>query len=207
MRPTFTALAAMWIALASPAAATAQESALVHSDEPLWTPGRDEVWPKHLGGADVGCTHRMRIGDWRYEPNRADSDPTWYRLANYGAFHCWINLSEGYEPDQFDGVRPAFLVELGKQADMELWALQIGVRPGSDYLLLMRPSNPGVADRFSVLQRACAARATRGGQSMDGLLTRYCSVGSKSELLAMAQRMAKLPPLATLVFEKAIASE
>jgi hypothetical protein len=207
MKLTTAALAAVLFALASPLAATAQEAALVHSDEPLWTPGRDEVWPKHLDGPEIGCAHPMRIGDWRYEPNRPDADATWYRLANYGAFHCWINVSEGDEPGQFGSVRPAFLVALGKQADMELWALQIGARPGSDYLLLARPSGAGAIERFSVLQRTCPAGAKRGGQSLDGLQTGYCSVSSKSELISMARRMARLPPLATLVFEKVIADE
>jgi hypothetical protein len=197
----------MLVALASPRAASAQEAFLLHSEEPLWTPGSDGVWPKHLDGPDIGCAHRMKIGDWRYEPNEAQSTPSWYRLSNYGVFHCWINLAEGYEPGQFEGSRPAFLVELGKVGDKELWALQIGARPGSDYLLLMRLTGPGPVDRFSVLQRACPAGGVRGGKNLDILGTQYCSVETKSALISMARRMARLPPLATLVFEKALDEE
>lgn len=56
-------------------------------------------------------------------------------------------------------------------------------------------------ERFEVLQRSCKNSQARGGASLDILLTRYCSINSKGEMLALAQRMSKLPPLGVITFE------
>ena len=58
-----------------------------------------------------------------------------------------------------------------------------------------------VIDRFEVLQRTCSRSQVRGGASLDILLTRYCAINTKGELIALARRMAKLPALGTLTFE------
>jgi hypothetical protein len=41
----------------------------------------------------------------------------------------------------------------------------------------------------------------RGGPSLDILLTRYCAISSRGEMLAMARRMVRLPALGVMKFE------
>jgi hypothetical protein len=196
------ALAAAILMAFSAAPARAQEAELIHSDAPLWTPGNDKVWPQHFTDGDsFGCVHRIRLGVWRYEATDGDFDNAWRRFENYGVFHCWMNVSDGDEPGSFGESRPGFLIQLGDAGGRELWALQLGARPGSDYLLLARSAGAGAIDRFEVLQRRCPAAQMRGGPSLDILLTRYCAINSRSEMLAMARRMARLPALGVMTFE------
>ena len=184
--------------------AMAQSDDLIHADTPLWAPGVDGVWPQHFeDGRTFGCIHSIKLGDWRYSPRDEGASDHWYRLTNYGLMHCHINLAEAYEAGHFGSVQPAFLIRLGASGSVELWALQIGARPGSDYLLLSRPSKPPVDnDHFAVLQRQCPVGKARGGEALDVLRTDYCSIGTRAELVALAERMAALPPLGTLAFEK-----
>lgn len=189
-------------ALAGPVAA--QETEVIHSDAPLWAPGSAKVWPQHLVDPNVfGCQHALMLGRWRYTTGDEETEPeAWYRFDNYGFMHCWMNISEAYEPDAFGDVRPGFLIEIGKAGEVELWALQFGARPGSDYLLLSRPPGAGPIDRFNVLQRTCSRSQVRGGRTLDILLTRYCAINTKQELIALARRMAKRPALGVLSFER-----
>jgi hypothetical protein len=94
---------------------------------------------------------------------------------------------------------------LGAADGRELWALQLGARPGSEYLLLARSPAGGLVDHFDVLQRRCDGRQLRRGEPLDILITRYCNITSKSELVALARRMAKLPAAGRLRFEAASA--
>jgi len=192
-----------FLAALSPTPARAQGAELIHSDAPLWRPGRPNVWPQNFMDADsLGCTHRLRLGVWRYKTGDNDRDDEWYNLGNYGYFHCWMNVAVAYEPDSFGDSRPGFLIELGRLGSRELWALQTGARPGSDYILLARPTGAGVIERFEVLQRRCPAGHMRGGQALDIILTRYCSINSKPALLALARQMATLPDLGVMAFER-----
>lgn len=193
---------ALFLGVSRPAAA--QEAEIVHADEPLWAPGSAEVWPQHLEAPDAfGCQHRVKLGRWRFaRADSGDEPEAWYDFGNYGVMHCWMNIAEGHEPGVFGDVRPGFLIEIGRAGEVELWALQIGARPGSDYLLLSRRPGPGPIDRFEVLQRTCSRSQVRGGASLDILLTRYCAINTKGEMIALARRMAKLPVLGVLSFER-----
>jgi len=113
-----------------------------------------------------------------------------------------MNVAEGDDPETFTDSRPSFLVELGRVGTKELWALQMGARPGSDYILLARPAGKGAIERFEVLQRRCP-KARMGGPSLDILMTGYCSLNTQGEMLGLAHRMAKLPPLGVMTFEPA----
>jgi hypothetical protein len=203
------ALVATLLAVLSATPALAQDNDPIHSDAPLWKPGSDKVSPSHFAdGESFGCAHRMKLGVWRYTATASDAeehfaeDDTWYRFANYGVFHCWMNVSTGYEPGKFMDNRPGFLIELGDVDGKQLWALQLGARPGSDYLLLARQAGDGPIDRFEVLQRGCSEAQRRGGPSLDILLTRYCAISSQDEMLALARRMAKRRPLGVVAFER-----
>ena len=203
------AFCSLLLLLPLPAVAEDLEAILIHSDEPLWRPEREKVWPRRFEDRDsFGCIGRLKYGVWRFD--RADRDreeDTFYRLTNYGVFHCFMNIGESYEPDRFDRIRPGFLVEIGSLGATELWAFQIGSVPGSDYMLLSRSPSKGVIDRFNVLQQRCPKDKLRGGPSMDLLVTRYCAVNSRRDLVAIAKRMAMLPALGTLTFERVAPAE
>lgn len=175
----------------------------MHSDLPLWRPGEEGVSPRAFANTEsFGCAHRLKLGIWRFDAGGEDKDdPVWYRFTNYGVVHCWMNIAEGSQYDTFGSSRPGFLVELGSMGARELWALQLGARPGSEYLLLARSPADGPIDHFDVLQRDCSQRQLRAGEPLDILLTRYCNVASKAELIAIARRMARLPPLGHMRFQ------
>jgi len=172
----------------------------IHSDIPLWT-GQAGMWPRAFQDGDsFGCQTRVRYGDWRFE-EAGGGDPIWYRFANYGVHHCFMLASNADERAALAGTRPdpSFLIELGtapgRDGPVELWTLQRGVRPGSDYLLLARVPAPGAITSFDVLQRACPAGRRRGGVPLSILLTAYCAINSRQDLIQLARRMARLPPL------------
>lgn len=174
---------------------------LLHADLPLWGTG-ENLWPQHFTDGDsFGCRSPVAFGDWQILEDAETS--RWWRVANYGVFHCALVLSEAHERADLDQSesRYAFWVRLGAAATaagkIELWALQIGTRPGSDYTLLARPVGTGRIDTFQVLQRRCPRGHLRHGPSLDSWRTDYCAVSSRARLLALAKRMAKLPPLAT----------
>ena len=180
---------------------------LVHSDLPIFGHGGDNEWPQHFYDDDsFGCTSRVAFGDWILRESSAEdeADVQWYRFSNYGVFHCWANTFRAPERAALDGadVHPSFFVLLGNMrindSDVELWAVQIGARPGSEYLLLSRNPAEGLIESFNVLQTACPRANIRDAGSLDIVLTRYCAVNSRSELIRFARRMAQRPPLGTL---------
>ena len=123
-------------------------SDLLHSDLPIFGHGSDNEWPQHFYDDDsFGCASRIGFGDWVLQETSAEAegDLQWYRFSNYGVFHCWANTFRAYERERLDDAdyHPSFFVFLGNtsvdQSDIELWALQIGARPGSEYLLLSAP--------------------------------------------------------------------
>jgi hypothetical protein len=58
----------------------------------------------------------------------------------------------------------------------------------------------GAVKTFTVLQQRCPAASIRKGPPLDIWKTRYCSINSQGELIALARRMARLPPVGTLQF-------
>lgn len=179
----------------------------LHSDLPIFGHGGDNEWPQHVYYEDTfGCSSRIAFGDWAIRDANADEEGEsyWYRFQNYGVFHCWANTQRAHEREQLDGaeVHPSFFVFLGEsrvgERDIELWTIQIGVVPGSDYLLLSRSPGDGVIEEFTVLQTECPRSNVRDGGILDILLTRYCAVNSRAELLRLARRMAQRPPLGTM---------
>lgn len=193
-----------------PAAARAHDEIaddLIHADLPLYTRLEGQVWPQHFSDdeGNFGCTSRIEFGDWRMEAATGDDiDNEWYRVRNYGVFHCNALVQHasdraGLSDSEY---RHSFFVRLGegwrRGRKVELWAIQIGARPGSDYLLLSREPGEGLIDRFEVLQRDCPRRNLRDAGGIDTLLTRYCAVNSRAALLALARRMLARPVLGRL---------
>ena len=180
---------------------------LIHSDVPLLASGSDDYWPRSFTeGADFGCESRVAFGDWvlRESDGSDHDDPIWYSVRNYGAFHCFAQIGTASERSELAGadVRPSFFVRLGtersRNATLELWAMQIGARPGSDYVLLSREPTEGTIRSFSVLQRKCPAAQFRTSGPLGILRTDYCSINSREDLRRLARRMLDLAPLGTM---------
>jgi hypothetical protein len=180
---------------------------LLHSDLPIFGRGSDNEWPQHFSDDDsFGCTSRVAFGDWvfRQRAAEAEDEVLWYRFNNYGVFHCWANISRAHERAKLLGAdsHPSFFAFLGSMSvngsNTELWTVQIGARPGSEYLLLSRVSADGPIESFHVLQTACPRSNVRDAGSLDILLTRYCAINSRGELIRLARRMVQRPPLGTI---------
>ena len=195
------------LAAADPPAPPEVYRDLIHADLPLWTSGL-EKWPQHLTD-EIGCIDRIEMGDWRYHPSPdGDYSPPddWYRLRNYGVFHCAVVLQVGDEREKLADrdSRYSWFIDLGSaqgiDGEVSLWALQEGSAPGSNYILLARKPEKGIIKAFDVLQRRCPANRRRKGESVEIWGTQYCAINSKTELVRLAREMAKLPPLAKLEF-------
>ncbi|WP_313335397.1 hypothetical protein [Sphingobium yanoikuyae] len=176
---------------------------ILHADTPLFGDESEDKWPQAFTSDDAkefGCTSRVAFGDWQIQPSDPDEDSFWYRISNYGVFHCWANVAQAPSREALAHavVAPSFFIFLGTQGATELWALQKGAVPGSDYLLLARERGDGIIRRFSLLQRDCTGQALRKGRQLDILNTRYCHVASPADLLAIARRMVKRQPLGIL---------
>lgn len=182
------ALAFGWLALP----ALAQEAEMtIHSDLPLWTDIRDErMWPTRFeeeSGESIsfGCRSKIALGDWELTVG-ADfyGRDGWFRF-NSGAMHCYLGESRADERDYLDGVpaSPSFLIELGRapgpEGELDLWALQSGLSPGSDYILLANKPVEGMITALDVLQRVCPRGNVRGGPRVDILGTDYCVINSQ----------------------------
>ena len=181
---------------------------VIHSDLPLFSAATAEVWPRAFSGDDsFGCVSRASFGDWalRETDDEAGEVSQWYRIRNYGAFHCFALLAKSDERQVLDGAepRPMFFVLLGtvhtSGGETEIWALQIGVRPGSEYLLLSRPPGQDPITAFDVLQAQCPRANVRDAGNLGILLTRYCVLNSRADFLRFARRMALRPRQGTLV--------
>ena len=132
----------------------------IHSDLPLYDFEWDDFWPRGIVGEDMiaGCETRVAFGDWQFRPNPADQfgyDPLWYRLSNYGVFHCATNIRSAAERGSLDEgeFSRGFFARIGKgrrgNQKFELWVLQEGMVPGSEYTLLARdPDDEGIVTSF-----------------------------------------------------------
>lgn len=188
------------------------EAERIHAPVPLYTFDWEQVWPRSFSegeGKDwsFGCESRVAFGDWRFTPNAQDeyADPWWLRVSNYGVFHCAANLFEADEREELDDGQfsRGLFAMIGegsvKGREWEIWVLQEGFVPGSDYLLLARePGGEDLVKAFTVLQSRCPRKSLREADGMDVWRTRYCAIESRAELLALARRMLREKPLGTL---------
>ena len=172
---------------------------LLHSDLPLFTDS-ENMWPQHFADdGSFGCVTRVAVGDWAFREKNSE-EIVWYRIDNYGVFHCWALLGSSHERAELEAAEatPTFFVFLGEEAGQELWVAQIGVVPGSEYVLLARSPADGTIDAFDVLQRRCPSQDMRNAGPIDILFTQYCAVNNRTDLLRLARQMVHLPPVGTL---------
>lgn len=176
---------------------------LLHSDVPLWTENSGaNVSPRPMGDA-IGCDGELVTGDWRqtYEPDEEGvaPDPVWWRVHSYGSFHCAAVFAWGGERGEYEGDDFGFFIRLGHDSasGLDLFAWEIGLRPGSIYVLLAAPAASDLT-RFSVLDVDCSAGQTRKSEFSSSWVTEYCAIPDQKALLATARTAAKKLPLGTL---------
>jgi hypothetical protein len=178
---------------------------LLHSDLPLFDDEFEDKWPRHITDPDpniisIGCESRIAFGDWVLQ-DAASEVTGWYRIRNYGAFHCFALLGVADELESLEAaeLRPAFFAYLGNEEvagrTREMWVIQVGARPGSDYVLLAREAGGGQIESFEMLQARCLKRMVRDKSRMDGLRADYCAVNSIADLRPLLRQSFRLPAL------------
>lgn len=210
---------ALWVvaAMLVPGAASAQAGRnepvvvdMIHSTLPLYTSEWAQLWPRSDQVDDYfGCASRVSTGDWRFtpDPKFRGRAVRWERFGDYGTSYCAALFRAADQRSRLEEVPGdiGFFVQLG-QADRgaarwELWAIQTGTAPGSDYRLLAREVGSGMVERFTVLQQRCPAANVVEAEGMDISPTRYCRIESRDELLTLARDMLALPPLGVIQLE------
>ena len=196
------------VQFSSPALADEEMTAEhIHSTLPLYTFDWEQTWPRSFSsGEEFGCTSRVAFGDWRFTPSPDNSggEQHWERFTNYGGFHCAAIMRTADEQSALDGSRWAygFFVQLGTARKgavrWELWALQKGIVPGSEYTLLAREPAGATIERFTVLQQRCPSGMKRETKGLDIWNTRYCAINSRAELLSLSRKMLALPALGVI---------
>lgn len=181
----------------------------IHSPLPLYTFAWPDLWPRSFNqGVEFGCVSRVPFGDWQFVPLEADQGPRphWERFANYGVFHCAAILSTAFDRADLEKARYDYglFVRIGKarnrSIEWELWVVETGFQTGSDYTLLAREAaKTGRIEEFRVLQQRCPRENILVARGLDIWTTRYCSIDSREELLALARTMLRLPPLGSLM--------
>jgi hypothetical protein len=153
-----------------------------------------------------GCSSNIRFGDYREVPADEEWGESWWRIQNYGVIHCGLLFSQASNrTDLGSGFRDhAWIIVLDKVhttgGELELLALQIGVRGGSTYLLLSRPTAGGLDASLNVLDPECPRGATRQARSFDSWRTDYCAVPSQAALRRIARAASRRPPVSVLEY-------
>lgn len=184
------------------------QDVLLRADLPLWTDSGDpDLFPQHFfDGDSFGCVSNVPFGDYRFIEMGEEEPSRWWRLANYGVFHCALILSRAAEQRGLDhGFNDyAWLIVLGEAETatgvVQLLALQEGVRGGSTYTLLSRPKGDDLLHPpISVLDPACPRGSVRRApDDLDIWITSYCVVTSQSDLRRIARTAVRRPPAAVL---------
>ena len=180
----------------------------IHSNLPLYTFDWDQMWPRGFqDGDDFGCTSLVPFGDWQLAPDKTDKygEEAWYRFENYGVYHCAAIMRRADDRAELEKAQNhyGYFVRIGKartgSVEWDLWALQSGTVPGSDYVLMAREAGKtGRIEDFVMLQQRCPPDSTLEAKGMDIWNTRYCSINSREELLSLSRQMLELPPVGVL---------
>lgn len=196
------AATALW---GAPAAA---QDVLLRSDLPLWTGEEDDLYPKNFYDADsFGCISNIRTGDFRMTETfeGGETSETWYRVHNYGVFHCALVIRSAHEQAALDTASSEFfwVVVLDKvrteAGEIELLAFQHGARGGSTYLLFSRLADSEDGG-LTLLAPECPDSMKRGGLPIDVWRTDYCAVPDQDALRRIARDAAGHPPIGRLEF-------
>lgn len=194
----------------SAAPAIAQSNDLLRSDLPLWGDyGDQDVWPHSFAAeADFGCLsllsgrYRLVLFSFDDEGRRPDDDEVaWVEFQNRSIFHCVMGFADAEGPTgpTFDS-RPAFLIDLQPdRPDNNLFALQVGLRGGSEYWLLRRRLGEA-GGSFDLLGPECPERLERRAHLATVFRTDYCAAAVKSDVVDMAKAAALRPAIGELTY-------
>lgn len=202
-RPLIALLAAGSVCLAS-----VVHAQTIRSDSALWTydNASSSLYPQgFVDDQSFGCVHAINVGVWRYIETDKQDWPEYWRLSNYGVFHCALLYGraddEAAAGEAFESY--AWLARLTEPHsapdEIELWALQIGVAGGSRYILLRRIGDDSAAP-FDVLDAACPRDAERRRANIDIWVQDDCIVDAKADIVRIAQSAANRPPRGRLEF-------
>ncbi len=172
------------------------ESQTLRSDLPLWhdDQGAEDIYPQYFFDEDTfGCVHLIRPGLYTFTPRDAEHYPEVWRLQNYGVFHCAMVYGLGDTVDEAASsfMDHAWIVKLGEvrqdEGTVRLLALQIGVRQGSEYVLLVHRVDDNSAPSMDVLDAPCPANARRDQARIDLWRADNCVISSQDMLRTMAR--------------------
>ena len=185
---------------------------LIHSDLPLYGLEGDDMWPRGMVGLkdSFGCESRVAFGDWQFQSNPIDEDSRswWIRVSNYGVIHCLANFFKADAREELDDgdLTRGYFVRIGEEErggkTHELWVMQQGWLPGSNYVLLAREPEQVLVKKFTMLQSRCPRGAMRRAETLTGWVTDYCVINSREDMLSPARDMLALEPLGTLTLEE-----
>ena len=172
------------------------ESQTLRSDLPLWhdDQGAEDIYPQNFFNEDTfGCEHAIWPGLYTFTPTDGERYPEVWRLQNYGVVHCAIVYGLGDTVDEAASnfISHAWIVKLGEARQDEqivrLLALQIGVRQGSEYVLLAHRVDDDSAPVLDVLDAPCPANARRDQARIDLWSADNCVISSQDMLRTMAR--------------------
>lgn len=189
------------LVLALSAGPTVASAQTLRADTPLWTydDSGDELFPTRFSDNEsFGCSNIIDPGFYRLEVQDDPDAAMFWRITNYGAFHCALTFGVAYEQEAaheaFEG--PAWIIRLGNdtvgEAAVELLALQIGIADGSRYILLRRPKNE--MQGLEVLAHRCLRGLERRVAQIDIWRQDSCIVRSKTDLRRVAREANRRPP-------------
>jgi hypothetical protein len=207
--PTSVALAALLLFGACVTAAHSGPAAIYfHSDLPLKPFKDQDMWPRAYGWDSMdGKYSPFGFGDWALRPTGC-SDDTCLRYVRLDSGY----QLEGYGFDETDWRRelsdhgsPALIFKLEAGAGSTLFALQIGYRGGSRYIVVSAtPDGNGDFRTMTLLDAQCLTGAgLRWRRSLSDPPEPeedYCVVPSMAALRTIARAALNRAPLASLTF-------
>lgn len=193
--------------LGSPAYA----DALIRSDLPL-SPREDQsIWPANCEPQPVDALamcSRFSLGDWEIRWAGC-SEPAgrcggYAELSIFSVIDGFYTYAEGKTRGALAGHGdPALIFKLEPGTDSTLYALQIGFRGGSRYVLPSVTGGDARIDHASILDTGCPALPgvhARGVHAAGFFREDYCVVDSMAALIAVGREALNRAPAGTMSF-------
>ena len=198
------ALALCLVMFWTPLGAAAEDELLIHSDLPFTPKEGQTISPYHCDAPDViaSCTE-FPIGNWRMHRSDCSDCDEWIGLRMNGIFHPVYGFQRSFTKGDAGSVTDlAFIIRLTRKREpVELYAIEIGLRTGSRYMLVARRGRKERIENLDVLDARCdgeGATWRRPPEPIDVFLTDYCAVATIDALERMAREALKRPRYATL---------
>ncbi|MBL6854729.1 MAG: hypothetical protein ISS15_09720 [Alphaproteobacteria bacterium] len=195
------------LSLTTSVASASAEDVLIRSDLPLPIGSDQKEYPIPCNtDKSFGMCSRFALGDWKTQPAEC-GDPDcafWTRLEiasvidggyAYGTANTQAALGGNFEP--------VAIIKLEPDRSSTLFAIQVGYRGGSTYILLSTPPRDGLIKNATVLEPRCMALPhveSRQRHEPLFLRTDYCAVNSMKALVAIARDAMNRAPAATMTW-------